>query len=277
MQGMVRIFLVAVITASLAGCDALMERTLKTGPNGPETPASVGVPYQRVSIASGPRRLDGYLVKAPERCTDPPAVVIYHGVGETISLWVRAQKLLYDHCVSSLVFDYTGNGNSSPHPTHDVLEDDAVAAFGFARQRFAGARLFALGHSMGNGILLEALPRFERAPKGIVLANAFASLRAESARSAWYYAVLSHVMPDWWNNVRAAQAIRVPVLVVAGDGDHVVPPDDSRQIFAAAPEPKHFVILHGYGHNALYKKADEGWWKPVVDFFAPEAAKPVSE
>jgi hypothetical protein len=37
----------------------------------------------------------------------------YHGVQETISECVKAQRFLYDRSVSSVVFDYTGSGNSS--------------------------------------------------------------------------------------------------------------------------------------------------------------------
>jgi hypothetical protein len=38
---------------------------LTTGPNGPETPESVGLAYERVKIPSLNRTLDGYLVQGP--------------------------------------------------------------------------------------------------------------------------------------------------------------------------------------------------------------------
>ncbi|MEA1677170.1 alpha/beta hydrolase [Nitrospirillum sp. BR 11163] len=250
----------------LSGCDLIMAHTLTTGPNGPETPQDLSVPFERVSIPSGSRHLDGYLVSAPPNCPGAPGVVIYHGVGETISMWAKAQALLYARCVSSLVFDYTGSGDSSPGPTFEVLHQDALAAFGFGKARFGNSRLFLLAHSMGNGLLLEALPQMDEQPKGLILANAFVSLRAQMARLGWFPCLMSHVMPDWWNNVRAAPAISAPVLLIASDGDKVVPSEDGREIFAAVRQEKFFVLLHGYGHNALYKTPDDEYWRPILDF-----------
>ncbi len=90
---------------------------LNTGPNGPETPASVGLAFDRLKIPSGRRVLDAYLVRASATCQPRVAVLIFHGVMETISEWVLAQKFLYDHCISSIVFDYSGHGDSSPPGT----------------------------------------------------------------------------------------------------------------------------------------------------------------
>ena len=87
----------------LGGCSLvarhIMEtKALTTGPNGPDTPGIFGVPFERVEIPSGPRKLDTYVVTANRACLNPPVVVIYHGVQETISDWVKAQRFLYDHC-----------------------------------------------------------------------------------------------------------------------------------------------------------------------------------
>ena len=38
---------------------------LTTGPNGQGTPGDYGVPFEHVHIASGPRLLDAFLVRAP--------------------------------------------------------------------------------------------------------------------------------------------------------------------------------------------------------------------
>jgi len=108
-------------------------------------------------------------VTAGVSCQSPPVVLIYHGVQETISEWVKAQRFLYDHCVSSVVFDYTGSGDSSRPARFEAVGEDSVAAYEYARSRFPGKRLYVLGHSMGNG------PHFSSRPAGAIVANAFAS------------------------------------------------------------------------------------------------------
>jgi hypothetical protein len=155
---------------------------LTTGPNGPETPAAVGLALERIQIPSSGGALDGYLVEAAPDCQPRTAVLIFHGVMETISEWVKAQRFLYDHCISSVVFDYSGRGDGTRPGTIPHLSQDSSAAYSWFAARFAGEkdiRLCTLGHSMGNGTMLEAAPSFRPAPACIVVANAFCSLRDE--------------------------------------------------------------------------------------------------
>src|SRR5579863_3285496 len=41
------------------------------------------------------------------------ALLICHGIGETVDHWLAAQNLLAEHGVGSLVFDYSGYGKST--------------------------------------------------------------------------------------------------------------------------------------------------------------------
>ena len=134
----------AVGLMSLDGCVAILHRFepqfLNTGPNGEETPQTLGLAYERVSIPSGPRQLDGYLVRAQSPDEKPMAILIFHGVKETISDWVYTQRFLHDHGVSSMVFDYSGHGNSSKPGTFQNLNEDCGAAYSFFAARFAHGR-----------------------------------------------------------------------------------------------------------------------------------------
>jgi alpha-beta hydrolase superfamily lysophospholipase len=264
--------LLIVIVFSMAACPSLVMRHyepkfLTTGPNGPETPQSVGIPYERLRISSGDRTLDGYLVQAPQACQQHVAVLVFHGVMETISDWVKAQRFLYDHCVSSLVFDYSGHGDSSRPGTVKNLHQDALAAYSYFASRFANrARLCVLGHSMGNGPLLETLPSYEPAPSCVIVANAFSSMLDFGKAHSRIPGILLYMMPDIWNNVKNVSHNRVPLLVVHSDADSVIPVEMGQRIFDAALEPKKMVVLHGFKHNALHQDPVEQWWMPVLQF-----------
>jgi uncharacterized protein len=268
------LLLAAIVPVAIFGTSRILARhlmetlALTTGPNGPQTPASGGVPFDRAAIPSGGRKLDAYLVSAPPNCPDSPVVVIYHGVQETISDWVPAQQFLYDHCVSSVVFDYTGSGNSPRPARFEFVGEDSVAAYEFTRARFLGKRIYVLGHSMGNGPMLEAVSQFSSPPAGVIAANAFASLRSyQGVRKNLFYRLLSYAIPDWWNNLKSAATLHAPLLVIHSDTDQVNPVEAAREIFAAAPQPKALVILHGYKHNALQHPSEE-WWSAVLGFIS---------
>lgn len=110
--------LVCVIVARPVVLNIVSKSFLNTGPNGVETPATVGLAFDRLKIPSSGRVLDSYLVRAPAACQPRIAVLIFHGIMETISEWVPGQKFLYDHCISSLVFDYSGHGDSTQPRNH---------------------------------------------------------------------------------------------------------------------------------------------------------------
>lgn len=239
---------------------------LTTGPNGPETPESVGLTYERAKIASSNRTLDGYLVQASPACQPKVALLIFHGVMETISDWVKAQGFLYQHCVSSLIFDYSGHGDSSMPGTIKNLDQDSIAAYAWFASRFANdTRLCVLSHSMGSGPMLDALPSFQPAPACVVVANAFSSLRDAGVHRGTPR-ILIYMTPDVWNNVKNISRNRAPLLLIHSDADTVNPIAMGQRIFQAAPEPKQMVVLHGFKHNDLYKNPSEQWWAPVLQF-----------
>jgi hypothetical protein len=55
---------------------------------------------------------------------------------ETISDWPKAQEFLYRHCVSSVVFDPSGSGDSPRPAKIEFFRQDSVAAYDFTVTQF---------------------------------------------------------------------------------------------------------------------------------------------
>ena len=262
--------ILAAVALILAVCavvaHGLIREALSTGPNGALTPASLGVPFERVSIPSGSRLLDGYLVRAPADCEDPPAILIYHGFKETISEWPAAQAILWRHCVSSLVFDSSGQGDSTRPASLGHLAEDVPSAWAFARARFAApTRLYVMGHSMGDALMLAAEPRLDPQPAGVIVADTFSSLKDFWAAHGTSGLALA-LVPPVWDNAKAIRQVRTPVLVVQSDADRMTPLDQGQKVYDAANQPKRLAVLHGFKHNGLRFRTTDAWWLPVLDF-----------
>jgi len=267
------------------------QQTLTSGPNGPQNPLTYGTPFKHVFIPSGQRKseastttrawkLDANLVQAPATCgPDAPALLLFHGTGETISDWALAQHFLATHCVSSLAFDPTGFGNSPRPATIDAVNDDALAAYSYFARRFAGKRLYVLAHSLGNAFMLPAAPKLAPAPLGLIEANGFASLHSIATEGKpWTYRTLINTTPDWLDNVKAVTQIHIPILVIVSDTDTRIPMHNGLAIYAAANDPKQLITLHGFQHNDLYKTPTDAWWSAVLTFIKvpnqPQAPTP---
>jgi len=261
------LLLVLVLAVSGWSWVANLERKLlTTGPNGPRTPASLGLSYRHLRIASNDHVLDGYAVPAAPRCRPQVALLIFHGVGETISQWVPTQRLLYDHCVGSMTFDYSGEGDSTGTPSPQTFDSDAPAVYRAFTQNFASAnRRCVLGFSMGDGIMLSEIVQFSPTPDCVVLGSAFTSGRASAHYGANVPWILLDLFPDPWNNVRNVANVHSPLLLVHSDADRANFLWMGEAVFRAAPEPKRLAVLHGLPHNAALH-ASTVWWQPVLEF-----------
>jgi uncharacterized protein len=235
--------------------------------NGGATPAQFGVAWTRFTIDSEGRKLQASLVMARASCAKPVAVLIFHGRDESLSDWAKAQAFLSRQCVSSMLFDYSGNGDSAGPATMANLNADAPLAYRVFIQKFPSGRRCVLAHSMGNAVMLHAFPTFAPAPDCVVMANAFSSVEDFVwASGAPAFALLLHGV---WDNTEAIKAVTAPLLVIHSDADETIPafmPQRLDAVARLAPLGSVIVQLHGFKHDALYENPNLHWWKPVLVF-----------
>jgi alpha-beta hydrolase superfamily lysophospholipase len=156
----------------------------------------------------------------------------------------------------------------------------------------ATSHIFALGESMGAGIVLQAAaadPRIE----AVVAESPFASLReatydyAGLQKYPWLgktffvtgaWALLYHGeriagFPAGEVSPRRAVAARAfPVLLICDENDVVLPCRHSERIYAAARGPKQLWIVPRAFHTAAYGFAPDEFRHRVLAFFAATAS-----
>lgn len=234
--------------------------------NGTSRPDDYGAPSSLVWMQSGPRRLQASIVRAPLACGAPVAVLLFHGRGETISDWARLQAFLSHQCISSMAFDYSGHGSSTPPAHIATLDADARVAYTEFLYRFPGpVKRCVLGHSMGVAPMLSVYPSLHLLPDCAVVANGFSSLEA-MAREGGAPASIALFLRRTWNNLTAIKEVHGPLLVVHSDADQVVPASMAAQLDAAAPPAAIRIALHAFDHNALYENPTLDWWAPILAF-----------
>jgi fermentation-respiration switch protein FrsA (DUF1100 family) len=65
----------------------------------------------------------------------------------------------------------------------------------------------------------------------------------------------------------------IPVLVVHGDNDHVVPFQQGRALFDRVTGPKQFFTIRGGDHNDAAPRDPEPYWKAVGQMAADAEAR----
>jgi len=217
---------------------------------------------EEIFLRSGGRRLAAVWVAAG---AGAPAVLLCHGIGETVEHWSAVQAYLLEHGVSSLVFNYSGYGRSEGRICTENCEEDLTAAYGEMLRRVSlDTRVFVLGFSLGSGIAANGIAALVPAPAGLFLCEAFTSMR-EAARAGGAPGWMVREIPDIWDTVRAMETVRVPVCVVHSDGDGLFPVRMARSIAAACGEQGELIVVHGLGHNEPYLKPADAYWGPIVE------------
>jgi len=213
-----------------------------------QTPAAARLDYRELELETDDgERLHGWWVK--RRAASLGHVLLCHGNAGNVGDRVALAALLSDAGFDVLVFDYRGYGHSSGRPSERGTYRDARAArSGLLRQPDVDAtRVHYLGESLGGAIALELA--LAEPPAGLVLISAFTSIRAMAR--VHYPLIPTALVPDAYPSLSLISGLRAPLLVLHGENDAIVPTEQGRALFEAAPEPKHLRIVPGVGHNDI--------------------------
>lgn len=239
------------------------------------SPADVGLPFEDVALTPDDSvKVHGWFIPAP---TNSPragfVVLVSHGNAGNISHRTALAGLLRRHGVAVLLYDYRGYGRSEGRPSEDGTYRDALAFYGWLKQRgFAPEKILSYGESLGGGIASE-LARREKVG-GLILQSAFTSIPDVGAELFWFLPVRLISTIRYATRERLPQ-IHVPVLVVHSQQDEIVKFSHAEKNFAAANEPKLLVKVSG-SHNSVPFENEDLFHDGMEKLLKLAGAPPVS-
>jgi fermentation-respiration switch protein FrsA (DUF1100 family) len=177
----------------------------------------------------------------------------------------RARMMQRQLGVGVLLFDYRGFGESTGSPDEAGTYEDARAAYAALRARgLAPEQLVLFGESLGAAVAAQLA--LEREAAGLVLESPFASI-PEMARAVYpFLPPVGRLIRTRYDTLAKLPRLRMPLLVLHGARDEIVPIAQGRRVFAAAPEPKRFFEIPGAGHNDTYLSGGEEYWRVWREF-----------
>ena len=105
------------------------------------------------------------------------------------------------------------------------------------------------GRSLGAAVAGEVAS--QRPVAGLILESSFPSVEA-LARFHYFGLPVHWLIGARFNLADKLKHVSVPILVIHGDQDEIVPIHLGRQVFEAAKDPKAFYLVPGADHNNLY-------------------------
>jgi len=237
------------------------------------TPSGLGLAHEDVWLtAEDGVRIHGWYLPVPRARW---VTLLSHGNAGNISHRLDRALLLQARLRSSVfLYDYRGYGASEGSPDEAGTYRDARAAYGYLveEKQVKADELVLFGESLGSAVSLElALAR----PAALVLEAPFTSVR-DMARTT-ILAPLAPFVRTRYESLARISRLRMPLLVVQGDRDEIVPPAQGRRLFDAAREPKRYFAIRGAGHNDTYLVGGEAYWRAIADFMETVGRGPVAE
>lgn len=177
----------------------------------------------------------------------PLATLYLHGNGGYLAVYSEHLLAIRQAGHSLLIIDYRGYGQSTGSPSEQGLYTDGQAGYQWLRQKgYPGERIILQGLSLGTAVAVEIASRNKIG--GMVLEAPLSSARAVAAS---VLPIIGWTLPLGFDSIAKIPRLQAPLLVIHGGRDRVINLALGRDLFAAAPEPKEFLLVPGAGHEDI--------------------------
>ena len=186
-----------------------------------------------------------------------PTILYFHGNGEVVSDYDTIAPLFIRQGLNLVVADYRGYGASSGMPTLQAVAYDCHRILAFVKEEL-GRRAFrddlwVMGRSLGSISAIELGYRDNAAIRGLIIESGFECI----------VSILRHLdlpvppFDTWIDRIEVecramVRAIRLPVLVIHGEEDQLVPLREAERLYEdLASQEKEMVVISGADHNTI--------------------------
>jgi len=192
---------------------------------------------------------------------DQPSIIYFHGNGANAANRAPRIEKIRESGFGVFYLNNRGYGGSGGRPTEENNVADAIAAYDhLTRLGVPGGRIVAYGESLGSG---QAVRLAAKRTVAAVVLEAPLTSTVDVAREIYFWLPLGWLITDQYNIERNIRSVTVPVLILHGEQDTVIPLEMGQRVYRAANEPKRIEIFPKGDHLDLF---DYGAWEKVRFF-----------
>lgn len=190
--------------------------------------------------------ISAILFSQPENKT---IIIYFHGNGGSLSSWKSAGEELFAMGCNVLIIDYRGYGKSNGVFSESGLYMDGEAAYDYVTKLgYTNKNIIFYGTSLGSGIAVEMAIRHPG--KGLILEAPFISLTKAAMKNYWF--IFPKLLLRYqFDNINKVSKLTMPVLLIHGSDDEVIPVSHSQVLNEAIKTPHTLTIIPNAIHNNL--------------------------
>ena len=245
---MVKLALVLAAAYLVVGIAAFVaQRKLMYFPDRTRVPpanfALAGVVERVLETPDGAKLVAWYARAAPGR----PTILYFHGNAGNLANRSERMRKYIARGLGVLMLSYRGYSGSTGSPTERANVADAKLAYEALRKDgIAPDEIVLYGESLGTGVAVQVAA--EKPVAGVILDAPYTSI-VDVAAGAYPFFPVRWFMFDRYETMRYLPSVKVPLLVIHGEEDEVIPVTMGRAVYAAANGPKEIVTLPGANHS----------------------------
>jgi len=246
--------LALLFTAALAGCVSLdtqqrkwifQASVLTTTDDGAHIDGFDDV-WITLPESPGKPRLHALWLEGPTK--GAPAMFYLHGARRNVESSVFRIRHMRELGFAVLAIDYRGFGRSSDElPSEASVDEDARAGWAWIESKHPTRDRYIFGHSLGGAIAVRLASEVTDA-KGLIVEGTFTSIPAVFESMKWGWLPIAPLITQRFDSAGRIAKVKVPVLVVHGEEDSLIPPALGRALYEKALAPKRFVLVEGGTH-----------------------------
>ncbi|MGA8086654.1 MAG: alpha/beta hydrolase [Terracidiphilus sp.] len=177
-------------------------------------------------------------------------IVFFHGNADSLKTAAPIADPYIAEGYGFLLAEYRGYSGLPGKPTETGLYNDGRAFIQYLISEGIDSRHIILyGHSLGTGAAVQMATEFHVG--GLMLLAPYLSI-PNLAQIDFPFFPSSYLALDRFDNQHKIKSIHLPVLIVNGALDQVVPPSQGQRLYLLANEPKEYHSLPNLGHNDAF-------------------------
>ncbi len=188
-----------------------------------------------------------------------PTVLYFHGNAGNLAARAYRIQAYMEQGWGVYMLSYRGYGGSGGTATEKDNVADARIAYGaLLMEGVDPADVVLYGESLGSGVAARLAT--ERKAAALVLEAPYTSI-LDIARKAYPFLPTQWVLLDRYETVKVLPQVRMPVLILHGRLDGIIPIAMGQQLYAIANEPKRLIAFDDGAHSNLYAPGRDAYLK----------------
>ena len=210
---------------------------------------SVNIEKVKISTSDNIQLLGWYHEK---NLKDYKTLIFFHGNAGSLENRIHKLNHFQDMNINFLIIAWRGFSGNNGKPSEQGLYEDGKSAIDWLIKKGVSEKnLILYGESLGTGVAIHLAQNQNFA--GIILETPFTSM-IDAAKKFYPYIPVKILLKDKFENYKKIKKINIPVLVMHGEVDQIVPFEMGKKIYEMANQPKYSYFTKYDNHMMEYDK-----------------------